>query len=170
MLTAHTTTGLPTEKVETLKGSIKTLQVVVAPLLVWISKILGSARSALQCYLKNKTNGWHHFQWNRQHFTKTAQWEMFIFLCGVLRLRVLLVSAWVPRECSDVLPRSNDTQVGLVCDPELPVGVNVSVYSCLFVSALRWTSSLSRMYPASRTMSAGKGSSPPSTLHRMRIG
>lgn len=62
MLAAHTTTGLPTEKVETLRGSIKTSQVVVAPLLVWISKFLGSARSALLCYLKNKTSGWYHFR------------------------------------------------------------------------------------------------------------
>lgn len=55
---------------------------------------------------------------------------------------------------SYVSPQPKDMQVRLIIDSKLPVGVNGSMNGC---SVINW----SRVYPTSRPMSAGIGSSPP---------
>lgn len=67
------------------------------------------------------------------------------------------------RACVGFLPQSKDTQVRLIGNSKLPVGVNLSVNGCLILyvgcDVLWYAGDLSRVYRASRPVSAGIGSS-----------
>jgi len=86
---------------------------------------------------------------------------------SVWSLHVLPVYALVLFGYSGFLPLSKNMHVRLIGDSKLSLGVSVSV--CVFACpvclcvALWWTGDLSRVYPASRPMTAGIGSSPLAT-------
>ena len=79
-------------------------------------------------------------------------------------LHVLFVYAWVLSGYSGFLPPSKYMHVRLIGDSKivLSVSVSVSVHGCLSRLSLCGPV-MSRVYPASRSMTAGIGSSPPAT-------
>jgi len=86
---------------------------------------------------------------------------------SVWSLHVLPVYAWVLSRYSSFLPPSKNMHVRLFGDSKIVLKGRVSVcvvvcLVCLCV-ALWWTGDLSRVYPASRLMTAGIGSRPPAT-------
>lgn len=92
--------------------------------------------------------------------TERKSW--FGFLTGpfpVWTFYILHVSARAHSGNSGFLPQSKDMQARLTGYSKLPIGVNVSVNGCLYMS---------KVYTAARTMTAGIFSHPPAILHRMK--
>ena len=82
---------------------------------------------------------------------------------SVWSLHVLPVYAWVLSGYTD-LPPSKNMHARLIDESKLSLGVSVSVHGCVSLClcvALWCTGDLSRVYPASRPMTAGIGSTEP---------